>query len=175
METCLCWNGFRVKESQVTQGVLHISDSFILLLVIQVLVALACWLQIQECAQEQRQCVCYRRSPTTCSAQSNDTGRNHTDSSTIARLSVWALMSRAIIPIFKWLTVGADNQVKNSFKCSSSPDGLPHTTKICIRLGKSFHISNTTLSAEIWQWRKLCLGWFRQIVLKGLHLQWLFI
>lgn len=70
-------------------------------------------------------------------------------------LSVWALTSHSIIPIFKWLMVGTDNQVNNFFKCSSSSAGVPHATKICIKLSKSFHISNITLSAEIWQWKKL--------------------
>lgn len=171
----LRWNGFHVKEALVTDRAPHFTDSFVLLLVIQVLVALTCGIQIQGCAWEQGQCVFNSRSPTVCSTQSDFSGGNRTDSSTSARLSVWALTSHAVIPVSKWLMVGADNQVKNSFKCSSSSAGLPHTTKIGIMVGKSFHISSITLSAEIQQWWKLCLDWFRQIMLKGLRLQAVFI
>lgn len=41
-ERQLCWNGFHVKESEVTHRILHILDSFIFFLAIQVLVAPAC-------------------------------------------------------------------------------------------------------------------------------------
>lgn len=158
-------------EGSTSHRAPHFTDSFTLLLVIQVLVALTCGIQIQGCAREQGQCVFNSRCPTACSTQSDFSGGNRTDSSTRARLSVWALTSHAVIPISKWLMVGADNQVKNSFKCSSSSAGLPHATKRGIMVGKSFHISSITLSAEIQRWRKRCLDWFRQIMLKGLHLQ----
>lgn len=172
MGTWLCWNCFNVKESQVTHRVLHILDSVILFLVIQVLVVLACWIQIQQCAWEQGRSVCNRRSSTICSAQSNDTGSNLPDSSTIA----FSLGSNEPcnhtssdwwwVQITKW---------KIPLNAALPQLGYHTLPKICIILGKSFHISNITLSAEIWQWRKLCLGWFRHIMLKGLHLQWLFI
>lgn len=166
LEARLHWNGFHVKEEQVTHRATCVSDPFILLLVIQMLLTLTCGVQIQGYAWDQGQCVFNSRSPTVCSAQSNQSGSNCTDCGTIARLSVLALTSCAIIHIFKWLMVGADNQAENSFKCSSSSA----YSKICIMIGKSIHISSTILSAEIQQQRKLCLDWFRQLILKGLHL-----
>lgn len=69
-------------EGSTSHRAPHISDSFILLLAIQGLVALAGGVQTQVYAQEQGQYVFSSRSPTVSSAQRNHSGSNHTDSNT---------------------------------------------------------------------------------------------
>lgn len=96
--TALEWFSYEGSSSHRAP---HITDSFTLLLAIQMLVTVAGGIQIRMYAWEQGQCVFSHRSPAACSTQTNHSSSNRTDSSTIARLTVWTVMSHAIISIFK--------------------------------------------------------------------------